>query len=233
MSDPTVIPYPFDFAGGVGFPLAEDAALKAKFAGMAIAGPKGAPVPVSVWYRMPDPETTLKYPFVVIDLLSINQATDQTHSEYDERSIDREHRRAGSAPSAEVWPSMTANLRRQFNVPDGVAVQWTRFVPFYLMYQVATHARSYAHHMALFNRLIQPDMLPYRWGFLDVPADQTRRRLDNMGHRAANDIDRESPGANKRIFRNIFTVRTLGWVPEFAANLIPVAREVVIDLHES
>lgn len=228
-----ILPYPFDpYSNGKGFPLAEDEAMKRKLSGLTLPNPRGPASSVSVWFRMPTTERVQAYPFITIDLLAMSQATDQTHSEYEERSIDRAHRRADSLPSADVWPSISKDIRREYNVAPGVAVTWERFLPFYLMYQVTTHARSYQHHMLLMNRLMQWDMLPWRWGFLDVAEDDTRRWLDNMGHRAMNDLDRDSPGGNKRVFRNIFTVRTFGWVPEFPAVLVPAVREVDIDLED-
>jgi hypothetical protein len=74
--------------------------------------------------------------------------------------------------------------------------------PLSLIYMVTTHCRSARHDRELFRNLLKPDYLPWRFGSLYVPQDDTIRRLDMIDISASTDYD----SLKKRVFRRIFMI---------------------------
>lgn len=167
-----------------GFTLVEDEALKRKLQGLVVGDENSASRSVPVRFRIPEKEeATVTYPFISIELINIRRATD-----------GREHRgwvRATQAATAQL-----------FGTPQQYDYVGTQFpIPMELIYTVTTFARNIRHDRQL-NILLRTNVLPDRFGYVEVPEDGTIRRLDFQGYRQADTLF----GDGKRLFRKIYTV---------------------------
>lgn len=158
----------------------EDDAIKAHLREMTVADDR-AQRKVGVWFRFPETEERqVEYPFVTIDLVDIQKET------------DREHR--GIAQLDYVPEGYEA-------VPDGFGQTTEMAIPHSLVYQITTYARSAWHDRQIQAQLLG-DKIPFRFGSLYVPADDTVRRLDLLDVQSMDGLDRN----NKRVFRKAYTV---------------------------
>ena len=119
-----------------GFILAEEEALKKHLDGITVPAvpaktPPAPRVKVGVWFRWPEGERQIKYPFITIDLLSAEPAFDLFHSDYGPQ-ID--------TPERPLYrPSVSPGLPPPLPGTPGWYVK--SFLPFRLMFQVS-HVRS-------------------------------------------------------------------------------------------
>lgn len=187
------------------FVLAEDAAVKRKFEGMQVSYPQ--PRNVGVWFRWPNKEIRdVTWPFIAIDLVDIVKASHREHQgspfslmrsdgpyepygyDADEQLID-----GGWVPVAEEWPT-----------------------PYDLFYTITVACRDPRHERELLTKMLgQKNLAPHRWGFLEIPEDNTTRRFETVsvndmtGRNSANDIE----------YRRVYTIRVeselfTGWVED-------------------
>jgi hypothetical protein len=168
------------------FILAEDEALHGKLKTLSLPNVRdpGGVENVGVWYRWPSPEFSEDpFPFVTLDMVDIVPERERMHS-YNWDVMDY-------LPDA---------------VPDAATPQeyYAPFpIPMQIQYVVATYTRNARHDRMLLRRLMQWDMLPPRFGYLDVEVDNTRRRLDIIdGPTEATYQDDKQ----KRVFRRVFTI---------------------------
>jgi hypothetical protein len=186
-----------------GFILAEEAALKQYLTGWSVPKVSGTPgerIPIKVWYRFPESERQIEYPFICIDFLSAEPAFDLFHSTHvhDAETIYR--------------PSFAPNL------PDPPA-GWNRatwlvydYLPFRLTFQVSTYTRSNLHDRYL-TSIFLTDVLPVRPFFITVGADHVQRRVEQVGFAQAN-VPETSESGTKRIFRKYYTITMLTDIPQ-------------------
>jgi hypothetical protein len=186
-----------------GFILAEEDALKAHVSGITVPpvpSGRGDPVPVKVWYRFPEGERQIAYPFITIDLLSAEPAFDLFHSIYFD-------------PAEGMYqPDFSPTL------PDP-PLGWNRatwqvqnFLPFRLMFQVSHFSRSNLHDRYL-TSIFMTDVFPVRPFFILNPADQTWRRTEMLGMASAN-MPETTESGTKRIFRKYYTISMLAEIPQ-------------------
>lgn len=195
--------------------IAEDEALRAKLSNLTVPG-KDGPVKAKVFYRGPDATREVTYPFVTLDLVDINFAPDRAHS--------------AQLNPVDYWPSEYATFAEyaaanaiDFNeATDSMLAMW--WVPYDLTYQVTTYTRYAAHDRALLARLLSTAYIPYRFGYLHVPADGSERVLELMGQASANYTDASGP-----IFRRVYDVR----VEAHMAPEDPLLFKKVLELHVS
>ena len=184
-----------------GFILAEEDALKQKLSIISVTDLRnpGQRIPVRVWFRNPEGTTEKTYPFLTIDLVDIVFAADRAH---DANFIE-----------VEEWPSTWPDYRTS----PGVELTATqvpkamRYLPYDIFFQVASHARSAQHDRELQALLLTTNFLPYRYGWLEVAADETVRYLELVYWQQA-DVS-EDPAATRRLFRKVYTVKVHAFLP--------------------
>ena len=184
-----------------GFILSEDEALKHYLTGIQVPGRDPATkVDVGAWFRWPEGERQIKYPFITIDLLSAEPAFDLFTSEHMENT-------------AELYrPSVAPHLPEP---PGGWAMQdyaIRHYLPFRLAYQIVVHSRSALHDRYL-QSIFKTDVFPPRPFWLWNPMDETWRRTELM-QSVASDLSESTESGTKRIFRKIYTISMLAEVPQ-------------------
>jgi len=191
------------------FILAEDAALKTHLQGLTVSDEKSAFRPVKVWFGYPDVEVrTQDFPFVTIDLISINQATDRQTSGF---NYDGDYMGTHAIQSGK-W----------YNYETPVAYD--------LFYQVTSYSRHPRHDRAIMYQL--NEKFPGMRGYLSVPNDLgTSTAYRHMFLESMLKNDRaEGEHGNKRILRNIYTVRVVSELtPSATADLIPQVTSVALN----
>lgn len=193
----------------VGLLLAEDQALKVLFSGMTVSDDKNAARPVQVFFRYPEGETEREYPFITLEHIDIVHARNRQHSETTLYSRTG----ASGAPALganrtdrmDYRPSKSANFSYLTNRDAFVYLKSNEYVPVDLLYQVSTFARSALHDRQLTAQMLT-DVVPFRRGYIDIPADDTIRRLDLLDWTTADLLDPEA-GYRKRIFRKVYTIQ--------------------------
>lgn len=186
-----------------GFLLAEEDALKQHLTGITVpnvAQPTKPRIPVGVWYRFPEGERQIKYPYITIDLLSAEPAFDLFHSEhfYDAETVYRPDFSPRLPDPVEGWNRQTWTVRN--------------YLPFRLMFQVTHFARSNLHDRYL-TSIFMTDVFPVRPFFIVVPADGVSRRTELVGIAAAN-MPETTESGTKRIFRKMYTISMLTEIPQ-------------------
>jgi len=158
----------------------EDDALKRMLRNIVITDRADATRSVDVFFRNPaEGEVERTYPSLIIDMVDIELAS------------DREHR----------------GLIELNFVPEGLAAApagQTRIaefpIPYSLIYQVSQYTRSASHDRQLTALLLGGRFR--RGAGIEVPADQTIRRLDLLDFRSADTVDADG----KRLFRKDYTI---------------------------
>jgi hypothetical protein len=186
------------------FVIAEDAALKAKLQGIIVSDDKNNTRPVKVWYGYPDTEVReLSWPFITIDLIDIVQAEYRQTSGY---LVDNDF-------DGQIAPSGSSVYR------------YTTPIAYDLVYQVTTYSRQPRHDRTLINAVF--NIFPSKYGFLTVPnqldTGSTNRTMMLDGYVKRDAVDGET--GNRRILRNVFTVRVVSEMPPQTAAAI-LARTV-------
>lgn len=162
------------------FLINEDQALKQWLKGMTVADNQ-ATRSVGVWFKLPEKEEReVSWPYITIEFLDVNEEPERAH---------RGRTVLNYAP--EGWdPS-----------PDGFTDKTEWPIPVALLYQIVTHTRSAMHDRQL-QATILSQKLPFRFGALLVPADETVRELQLIDVRSADYLDQN----RKRVFRKVYTI---------------------------
>lgn len=163
------------------FIINEDEALKKHMSGLTVSDQNDSTRPVKVWYRLPQAEERqITYPFITLDLLDIEEEPDRAH-------------RGGIIPRYQP---------EGVSLPASDAENLTEFpIPVSLVYQVTTFTRSAWHDRQLQGQIIA-NKIPLRFGYLEVEADQTIRRMDFLDMQQVDGLDRN----DKRVFRKAYTI---------------------------
>ena len=198
-----------------GLLLAEDAALKARFATLSVSDDRNGSRPVQVFYRYPEAETERSYPFLTIEMIDLVHAKNRQHSEsdllYPKVGIPQRSRFIGRPNELSYWPSRIANMNTVTGTTNIEFITSGEFVPVDLLYQVSTFTRSALHDRQLSSQMLST-IVPFRKGYIDIPEDGTTRRLDLLDWTTADLLDSES-GYRKRIFRKIYTLQMTAEIP--------------------
>jgi hypothetical protein len=189
-----------DIHAHTGFMLAEDEALKKYLTGIKVPGrdADSPPVNVGVWFRWPESERQIKYPFITIDSINAEPAYELFHSEHREPATYWPDKLATLPPPSLGWDAMNYGIRN--------------FLPFKLTYQVNVYSRYNLHDRYL-RSIFVTDVFPPRPFWVGVDADNSWRRTELMGY-ATNDQAETSESGTKRIFRKVWTVQMLAEVPQ-------------------
>jgi hypothetical protein len=202
----------------VGFLLAEDEAIKLKLSGLTVVDTKNpSGNPVSVFYGMPAAGRETRFPYITIDLLSVDHATDLQSSDQPIKPT--------------YWPDTTTDAKtlQATPPPSNFNLASFEYVPVWLTYQIATHTRHAQHDRSLHARLLATNRIPFRWGYLEVPADGTTRRFELLGWSQSDQMER-TDADTKRIFRKAYTVRCNAELTPFALQQIQTVTTVTVTL---
>ena len=182
-----------------GFLLSEDEALKTYFTGLTVPERPGSAktMPVGVWFRWPEGERQIKYPFITLDLIDVAPAYDLWTSEY---VVD---------PVGLYQPDQLPLIPPP---PQYSGYQLRPYLAFRLAYQVSVHSRSALHDRYL-NSLFFTDILPPRPFWMGVDTDNTWRRCDLVDFAQA-DMSETTESGSKRIFRKVYTISMLAEIPQ-------------------
>lgn len=164
----------------------EDRALKSALSGLTVSDAKNPARPVGVWFGQPDVEIRQQsYPYLTIELIDVSEGAERAHRGY----VDIPYTPEGMDP--------TKKYAGDFPIPVN------------LDYQITSYARQPIHDRQIISALLHGP-LPFRFGMLEIPEDNTARRLDLLGF-----TKRDTTESDKRLFVNVFTIRV-------SAEILPV-----------
>jgi hypothetical protein len=194
----------------------EDRAVKAKLQGLSVTdanAPDGRPVEVR--YRVPEVELAKQtFPLIVIEHAGI------------EKADEREHRGQVWLPYAPEgttgwWEDGTTS----YDVRDSrYLVDYP--IPYDIRYRISVFTRLSEHDIVLASRMAQPDKVPARFGFLEIPEDGTVRRLDLLGGPELADSRDEN---GKRLFRREYLISVSSEMLPAVADAYVRATSVALD----
>lgn len=187
-----------------GFLLAEDAAVKARFANISVSDDREPVRVAKVFFRYPEGEKEKDYPFITIEHVGLSHNRSLQHSEqsyYYASGISG----ASLSPSfIDYFPSELDATGMQAALGTGDYLRTDSFVPVTLIYQISTYARSALHDRQLTAKILRR-VVPFRRGFIEIPEDGTIRRFDLISWTNSDLLDGEA-GYRKRIFRKVYTI---------------------------
>ena len=164
------------------FIINEDAALKSLLTGITVSDGGNAARPVAVYYGQPDKDIRQQsYPYITLDLVGVREDTERAHR----GSVDLTYTPEGMTPNY-------TSESQPVNFP----------IPVDLIYQVSTWSRQPRHDRQIMASLFTPGRLPFRFGQLTIPEDNTMRRLDVLGF-----SKRDTTEGGKRLFSNVYNIR--------------------------
>jgi hypothetical protein len=163
----------------------EDAALKKRLGGITVSDSGNATRPVPVFYGQPDKDIRNQtYPYITVDLIGISE--------------DRERAHRGYVPLTYKPEGMTYSTTSGGLINQMVSMP----IPLDIYYQVSTWARQPRHDRQILSVMLDPARIPYRFGQLYIPEDNTWRRMDLMGF-----SKRDTNEGGKRLFSNVYNIR--------------------------
>jgi hypothetical protein len=167
------------------FIINEDAALKTLLSGLTVSDGGNASRPVAVYYGQPDKDIRQQsYPYITLDLVGVREDVERAHR----GSVNLTYTPEGTTPNT----NEDGSLNQPVNFP----------IPVDLIYQVSTWSRQPRHDRQIMAKLFAPGRLPFRFGQLTIPEDNTMRRLDMLGF-----SKRDTTEGGKRLFSNVYNIR--------------------------
>lgn len=194
------------------FLLEEDAALKTSLSGITVADEKNANRPVNVWFGYPDVEIrTQDFPFITIDLISMRNATERQSS-------------------GEIYDS---NFQGTIAPVNNIFYKYEIPIAYDLIYQVTSYSRHPRHDRAIIFQLNQK--FPAMRGHLAVPNSLgTSTAYRHMFLESFYKQDSaEGENGNKRLLRNIYTVRVVSEMTPSAAAAVSTPGVTVVSLNKN
>ena len=202
-----------DLTAHTGLILAEDAAIKSYLSGITVPDKTGM-MDVDVWFRYPEGERRIKYPFITIDFLAINPSFDRWTSLYAQSETGASFKDADGVETRKGMyvPSTSPTLPAHTDSTYGFHID--PYLTYTILYQITVHTRSALHDRYLLSRFMT-DVLPPRPFWIGVDADATWRRCELLEMQAADTMETTESG-NKRIFRKIYTISMDVEIPQSA-----------------
>ena len=209
---------------GSPFIIAEDEAIKGYLQGMTVADEKSAATngptgtiktrPVKVWFGYPDVEARAQeFPFVTIDLIDVVPANDR---QVQGKLFDGDYR-------GTVAP--VAGFGYEYDYP----------IAYDLIYQLTTYARHPRHDRAILFQMW--NKFPAKYGNLPVSnqlGTETGMRSMFVDGYAKRDTFEDAESGNRRLLRNVFTVRVVSeMTPAAAIERLTAISSVVINLPQN
>jgi hypothetical protein len=201
-----------------GFLLAEDAAIKARFANISVSDDKNPTRVAQVFFRYPEGEKEKEYPFITIEHLGIVHNRALQHSEQNYYYSNTVAGASVDPNYIDYFPSELDAAGMASELGSAKYLRTESFVPVTLIYQVATYARSAIHDRQLTSKIMRR-VAPFRRGFIEIPADGTIRRFDLISWSNSDLLDGES-GYRKRVFRKVYTIHMSAEIA--GSDLVPV-----------
>jgi len=199
------------------FILAEDAAIKAHLSGITVADERSTSRAVKVWFGYPDVEIrTQDYPFITIDLIGMREATERQTSGY---VYDGDY--IGTiAPTEDSRGNPTWY---GYEIP----------VAYDLTYQITSYSRHPRHDRAILLQLNQK--FPGMRGHLAVPNQLgTSIAYRHMFLESTFKNDKaEGENGNKRLLRNMYTVRVVSELPLGVVDQLTAVNTVNTTLNQT
>lgn len=198
-----------------GFILAEESALRKYLSGTTVPIYKsgqqtGGRQEVPVYFRWPTSERNIVYPYITIDLLSVDPAYTRWHSWTNpmltpalySTEDDTHH-----AVASRYYP----DVARDFEPSDDAFGFWTGpYQPYDLLFQISVFSRTVHHDRFLTSRFFV-DFMRQRNFWVSTDIDGVWHRCETMGFVSGDSM--ETMEATKRQFRKIFTVRMETEIP--------------------
>jgi len=182
------------------FILAEETALKSYVQGIKVGDDFSPNRTVKVWFGYPDVEVREQtFPYITIDLIDVVPGNERQTYGY---LTDTDY-------SGTITPV------------GGVTYTHPIAVAYDLVFQVTTYARHPRHDIALMQQLFKK--FPSKYGYLIVPNDlgteNSSRSMFLDGFIKRDTVEGET--GNRRLLRNVFTVRVLSeMTPDVAAAVV-------------
>lgn len=166
------------------FILAEDEALRNNLLGIKVSDGKNSARDVKVYFGQPDMEIgTQTYPYITIDLINISEDLSRSMRGFAEYS-----------DNTQLPPDLPP-------LASGHTYVTQMPIPIVLDYQVTSYARHPRHDREILNYL-SFRKLPFRYGTLEIPQDNTLRRFY-----VTQTSKPDGTEDGKRLFRNVWTLR--------------------------
>ena len=195
------------------FIVAEDAALKTYVQGITVVDEKNAARPVKVWFGYPDIEMrTQDFPFMTIDLIDVRPG--------------RDRQTAGVFTDTDYQGTIAPQTNKTYTYEVPVAMD--------LEYQITTYARHPRHDRAILLGMFQK--FPNNRAHLPVPNQlETKISYRHMFLEQFNKRDMvEGENGNKRLLRNVYTVKVISELPTAtAAALTNAVQTISINKNQS
>jgi hypothetical protein len=203
------------------FLIAEDEAIKTYLQGMTVTDEKSESAtgntgvskvrPIKVWFGYPDVEiATQTYPFITIDLVDIVPANDRQTSG---RLSDSDYRGTIASVPGQSY---------EYDIP----------VAYDLVYQLTTHARHPRHDRSILFQMW--NKFPSKFGKLAVSnqlGTEAAVRSMFVDGFVKRDTFNSEDGGNRRLLRNVFTVRVVSeMTPAVAAQASKATESVIINV---
>ena len=164
-----------------GFIFAIETALKKQLAGMTCSNRKGDPLPVQVYYAMPEQERrVIEPPVVTITLMSIQPAYARMHS---------------------MNPIDLPYVPGVGRIEDGT-LHTTFPIPLDITYSVQSYTRTALHDREVMIQVMHPGRLPYRHLGLPLPDGTIREMHMASGPTPTDFVDEQQ----RRVFRKTWTI---------------------------
>jgi len=183
------------------FLLREDEALKNWISGITVSDGKSSARSVKTWFTMPDIELqSMTFPFITLDLIDMVQSK--------ERQVG-----GGTIYSNDLGGQVVANPNIVYSYDAPVA--WD------LYYQISTYSRHPRHDREIMKQMLQT-YTPGKWGFLPLPnSDGSVYEWRHMFMESY--AKRDTIVDNRRLYRNIITVRVLTEMTQDASTAAALA----------
>ena len=185
-----------------GFLLAEDEMVKDYLSGIPVPGRdiEDPEIEVGVWFRWPEGERQIKYPFIAIDLIAADPNYALFSSDYIQptEQVYRPSYSPDIPPPLQGWGKQNVSVRN--------------FLPMTLQYQVAVHTRS-ARHARYLQSIFSTDVFPPRPFWLWCTVDEKWRRAE-VTAASTSDLSETTESGTKRIFRRVYTVSVMAEIPQ-------------------
>ena len=199
-----------------GFILAEEAALRKYLSGIQVpkfAGNKQGPLEsaVPVYFRWPTSERAITYPYITIDLLSVDPAYSRWQSYINEMSYpaiyyaDADDRHG---VASNYYPDLARDIPT--TDPDLFGFHSGPFLPYDLLFQISVFSRNVHHDRFLMSQFFV-DFFSQRNFWVGTEIDGVWHRCELMSFVSGDSM--ETMEATKRQFRKIYTVRMETEVP--------------------
>jgi hypothetical protein len=199
-----------------GFILAEEAALREFLSGITV--PKyergqqtDEASQVPVYFRWPTSERNITYPYITIDLLSIDPAYTRFQSWTNPMKNGawfEDPAKPGHGFWSNYYPDQAKHIK--LSNSDSFGLHTGPYLPYDLLFQISVFSRSVHHDRYLASRFFT-DFLAQRNFWVDTPIDGAWHRCELMGWVSGDSM--ETMEATKRQFRKIYTVRMETEVP--------------------